>query len=195
MQMGIPMEQTGIPVATAYPVDAQQPAQGMATFSPNNLVQHGIPSVAPEHRGPTLSVVLKGMSRGKKLATACCGFLFVAFGLFIFTRVVLMGCGCPEELSNGRRLQATHSDNTCMCDGDIFSCTWTCGNTCYSGGEATSCDGGPIGPSGPPGSSSGGAGTVTCAGESTYCDCAGDCGYTMCSCSEAQASGCCGSGR
>ena len=174
--------QEPIPVAMAVPVDAQPP---VATAIP----------VAPQHRGTggpqmvDMNNFWKRLSRPQKMCVIFSVLVTVVAGGFFFVRIVIMGCGCPEEYGYGRRLQHGSHEDTCMCTGDVFSCEWNCGGQCYSGGKAGTC-GSPGG-----GGTGGGPGTVTCACDSNYCACGSDCSTSYCGCSEAQASGCCGSGR
>ena len=134
------------------------------------------------------------------------GFLFVGIVCFIVViiRISVMGCGCPAPFST--------IEGDCTCEGNAFSCKYTCpGGQLYCGQELcpgqqpvnTSASGGGGGADISTNGQTHPAGTVMCpditGGE--YCDCVqtsgGDCveqATTRCNCAEAKASNCCNSG-
>ena len=137
--------------------------------------------------------------------------LHVAVGGWFFVRVEIQGCGCPEHYAtfNQQRLRrggryigggghgTAHHDD-CLCQGDVFSCKWDCGDgrgpvrgapgpwfdwDGHNCEKEDDCDGP-------------GAGDVLCPEKPKYdfCDCAGDCEAdgAFCDCEEARADSCCG---
>jgi len=204
----VPVQQQAVAVAIAQPMGVAQPmaaavpmAAPVAWAQPGGVA--GVPTAqaapmphggtpAPMMRQNTMMQRFQQQSRKRKIACAVVTFIFVGIGVFMFIRTVAMGCGCPSayEYSCG-------SDSSCCsCSGDIFSCEYNCGNgICFSGHDQIDCSylsGGPNSTAG----SGGGAGTVLCPTmpEGDYCDCGGDCGGSFCTCDEANAASCCGSG-
>ena len=151
----------------------------------------------------------------QKLLTGGLCFVMICVAIFFFVRSELMGCGCPEQSDGwGRRLNAVfpgrllQEHNTCFCSGDVFSCSWDCGQNCYRNGIQKLCSEvqaqeekemqqaeQEAGEQEAADAAAGGA--VTCPGKSSsdYCDCGGDCGGSYCDCAEAKAASCCNNAR
>ena len=125
--------------------------------------------------------------------------------MYLFIRMVIQPCNCPEEI-----LHRGGNEGSCACEGGVFDCKYKCPGGCYSFGEVVTCEeagysdegtssnpadevtaGAP--PSGPA------PATVTCPGKSKACDCVqapgSDCGQEFCECSEARGAGCCNDAR
>ena len=147
----------------------------------------------------------------------CFLFVGIVFLSFVVIRINFMGCGCPAPFSSdeGEAQGGRGGDeaSSCECDGDVFSCKYTCpGGQLYCGQEL--CPGEqPVNTSSASGGGGGAdistngqthpAGTVMCSGfaDGEYCNCAqtsgGDCveqATTRCNCAEAKAANCCNSG-
>jgi hypothetical protein len=184
----VPMPVETVAMGTVLPMET-----AAATRAPMGASSTTMGAV-PRHRNGAV----EGFNTMGPVGKMVCVFVFlltVGAGGFFFFRMVVQNCGCPEDDGWGRRLQHGTHEDTCFCEGDVFSCKWQCGSTCYSGGEPSNCDGSFYGntTSATSNPDQGGAGSVNCPGASSYCDCDEDCGSSSyCGCAEAQASGCCG---
>jgi hypothetical protein len=176
------------PVAMAVPTSAPMSMQA---------------GMAPRHRNSNQDT-WKSMGLRGKVGCVVVVLLALGAGMFFFVRMAIQNCGCPEEgagrLLEGRLLQ--HSDSTCFCEGNVFSCKWECGGTCYSGGEASDCETGePLYDDYDDYDNNSNSTAYTdgdpsdgqqCPGEDDYCDCsASACDSNACSCVE-HGDPCCG---
>ena len=64
-----------------------------------------------------------------------CWSLIVIILIFLWVRIGLMGCGCPRQFETCERDSSSDQESCeCHCDGNFFTCEYTCPG-CSSWGE------------------------------------------------------------
>ena len=70
--------------------------------------------------------------RQKALCVSCCSLIVIIL-IFLWVRIGLMGCGCPRQFETCERDSSSDQESCeCLCDGNFFTCEYTCPG-CSSG--------------------------------------------------------------